>query len=630
MQVLTKSAATQPIRAGIHVIYYGSAALLPVLVLVIWCFWPAGTLRVPIVFEQDALFSSVYARAFMDQGWASIPRLGAPFSHNLFLFPQNAHLDYGMAGLIAYAFQDFGIGMNLGWLIKTGLAALLATWSFRQLKLTRATAWCAGVLYGLLPYGLFRNVLHFNLSHWLVPVLAVAALLMLQDSFGHLPRWKRGLLIGACVLAGFNDPYAAFFACFLFAVVAVLLLAQTRVRQALAPLLCILLMVGCGILNTIPAILALKDAPLARQAHGERTAVEQADQHALYLRNLLLPVEEHPVDFIRNGMYTLHKEYKPQFDTRTSHLGAFGAVGFLILLGAALFRLALPKDAPVPPFLARLLPACALCLACVLLGTAGGFGSLLMLGFDLIRCYNRVSVYIAFFSFFATAAALDLLVLRLQGKGRAGGIALSAALPICIVLAGIADQVGAAPNAAYLRNTSSKSFHDVKSLVGAMESRLDTGAMIYTLPNRDFAYQTDIHSYYRLLMPYLLSGDLRFSYAPLVAHDKVRTWQAGLHENPPEQFIQALVIAGFDGILIDRQAYRDTDHAEYQAFVKVLKELGPEMALLSESGDFAFYDLSGERRRLMAELGADTYKRLQRESLDSPHPRDMPASVVVD
>ena len=94
-------------------------------------------------------------------------------------------------------------------------------------------------------------------------------------------------------------------------------------------------------------------------------------------------------------------------------MGVLGSAGFLFLLGYLLFR---PRET-APPHLAHPFPLLThlsvLNLAAVLLATIGGFGSLFaLLVWAQIRGYNRIIVYIAFFSIFALCLLFDYTAQR--------------------------------------------------------------------------------------------------------------------------------------------------------------------------------------------------------------------------
>src|SRR5207302_515103 len=125
-------------------------------------------------------------------------------------------------------------------------------------------------------------------------------------------------------------------------------------------------------------------------------------------------------------------------------LGILGSIGFLLLVGGLFSR------KRVAPNMGRIVDPSypgvreglgALNAAALLLGTTGGLGSLfsLLVG-PWIRGYNRISIYIAFFAFFALALALEGLVRRCPASWKLKLVVH--ALLGGLLLAGVWDQTG--------------------------------------------------------------------------------------------------------------------------------------------------------------------------------------------
>jgi len=128
-----------------------------------------------------------------------------------------------------------------------------------------------------------------------------------------------------------------------------------------------------------------------------------AETYGLKISALLFPVRNHRLVPLRDfrTRYTL-TTVPGVNENDCSTLGTVGAIGFLLLTGQLLFlrrtgsRFALLDALSV------------LSAVAVLVGTISGFGAIFnYLLFDWIRAYNRISIYIAFCSFFAAAWLLE-------------------------------------------------------------------------------------------------------------------------------------------------------------------------------------------------------------------------------
>src|SRR5262249_50033436 len=118
-------------------------------------------------------------------------------------------------------------------------------------------------------------------------------------------------------------------------------------------------------------------------------------------------------------------------------------------------------------------------LGAVLIGTIGGFGilfSLLVTGW--IRAYNRINVFIAFFSLCGAALALTPLVRRLSG--RASGAWLCSFGLAAVLSLGIWDQTSPEMVPDYPRLSAGR--QSDMSFVRNLEAGLTPGAMVFQIP----------------------------------------------------------------------------------------------------------------------------------------------------
>src|SRR4029434_9149160 len=115
---------------------------------------------------------------------------------------------------------------------------------------------CAGTLFALSPYALYRNIDHFSLVIYLVPFACTAALLLASWRPPASAIWQgcAGLLAG-CVLLGFNYVYYAFFGCFCIGIAALVgYLAHRDARILCEGCMRIVLIAGSTLLNLAPSL----------------------------------------------------------------------------------------------------------------------------------------------------------------------------------------------------------------------------------------------------------------------------------------------------------------------------------------------------------------------------------------
>ena len=374
-------------------------------------------------------------------------------------------------------------------------------------------------------------------------------------------------------------------------------------RRRLGPL------VGAGLLIgvVVAAVLAnLAPKLLYDLRHGPNPAAVPRDPieseiYGLRIAQLLAPIEGHRLPGLARLRAALGEKLPTLLHKDEAYhpaLGAVASVGFLLLLGRFLAR----RSSAWPKALDGL---ALLNLAALLLAVTGGLGTVFnLLVSPMIRCYNRMSIFIACFALFALALLWEGLRTRLPAFRHrlAGQVALG-----LVLVAGILDQTRPAfvPPYAWLR----EAFASDADFVGGIEAALPGHAMVYQLPSTEFP-----EARYDQLRPYLHSQRLRWSFGTMKGRrgDRWRNWAAA---QPPEELVVTLARAGFAGIHVNRAAYADRG-ADVEA--RLARVLGAGPSVVSRDGDHLFFGLAGYADRLRSRYTAAEWTKLRREALEPP------------
>ena len=212
------------------------------------------------------------------------------------------------------------------------------------------------------------------------------------------------MLLG-CAAQGLSYIYYSFFSCVLLGAAGLLGWLRTRrlatLRLAAAGVALIVLGTAVGL---APSLLYWHEH--GRNPDLQYKLVLEADLFALKIRHLLVPIPDHPFAPFRALAAAAAAGFLGDNENAMGRLGTVGSLGFLGLLGHAVGSAA----GLVRGERRRLAAAAALTLVCLLLAQVGGFGSLfsLLVSPD-IRAYNRIVVFIAFFSLLAAGLAFEHL-----------------------------------------------------------------------------------------------------------------------------------------------------------------------------------------------------------------------------
>lgn len=568
---------------------YGTAVLSCIL-LMVWIFdLCRADLAVPFVYEWDSLVTAMTIKGMLDNGWyLNNPYLGMPFGMNLYDFPVTDHVQFVVIKLMSLFISDYGKLLNLYFLLSYPLTVITALFTFRYFGVSYFSAGAGAILFAFLPYHILRGELHlYFATYYLVPLTLLTVLWVSEKNLfftahngkTRLSVTKEGwwaLLI--CALSSAHY-YYAFFACFFFIITG----AYTSFRkQSLAALLSALILTGVLLVGV-----AVNLSPMLtyQYQHGKHKVVSDrnigdAEVYGLKLAQLVLPVSEHRITALRDlrAYYDSHTPLNSDTENKMAALGLVGAAGLISSLAYVLFR----RTASASPLFHNL---SVLNVSALLLATIGGIGSLVaFLISPVIRGYNRLSLYIGFFSLFCVAILLDRLLLRYSGSR--GKKAMIAATVIISTICGVYDQ-----NPPFHPARYQTEYYIHRDFVKQVENVLPPQSMVFQLPYVPFPASPPVHGMqdYDHLRPYLHSQTVRWSYGAM--RDRIGdTWQRDVASQPVHTMLEQLAQAGFAGIYLNRTGYGDHGLALEQA---LSARLGPP-TVISNDGNLALYALAGK------------------------------------
>ncbi|MGH3079809.1 MAG: hypothetical protein ACRDNH_01555 [Gaiellaceae bacterium] len=538
--------------------------------------WNAD-LRVPFTYTGDGTLNLFFVKNVLENAWYfENSRVGAPSGLELYDYPviNGETLNLLLFRVLGIGTGDPALVLNLFFLLTFPLAALTSFIVLRRLAVSRGIALVISVLYALLPYHFMRGEAHvFLVAYYAAPLGAYLAIAVFRGDrlFGG---WRPTLITAALcavVATASGSGYYAVFTVVLVIVAAVLRFVASREREAL--------IAGGAVVAAITAVFLLQLAPtlVYRAVNGSNDEVArrywfETENYSLRLTNLVLPVDGHRIGAFA-GRKAEYVEKVPQNEARAATLGIVASVGFLWLVGVALAAVA---GAGRRYDLGLHAGLGALTLASVLLASTGGFATLIAVVWPQIRAWNRISVFIAFFSFVAVAVILSRIERRLRAFG-------FAALLAAVLAIGLFDQTSKAFVPPY--DATEASWRANETFFPLLEKRLSEEAMVVYLPHEPFPEpEPGRLGLYEPAKAYLHTKDLRWSWGAM--RGRQADWLGELAGRPASEVIAAARERGFTGLLVDRLAYPD----DGAGITSELRVLGGE-ALRSGDGRFLFYRL---------------------------------------
>jgi phosphoglycerol transferase len=576
--------------------------------------------RVPFIYHGDAMFYSMIIKGMRDNGWhLTNGFIGMPWGTNLrdFPIPDNFHLL--MLKLATVFTADHALILNLFFVLTFPLTTITAFYVFRRFQISVFPALLGSLLYTFTPFHLSRSENHLMYSAYYVVPLIVLVILWVCAASGNDAREDQQQmrlsfrnpklifsLIVCLLIASTGGVYYSFFACYLLLIVGIVQsITLKHIRHFVLPGVLIFVIFATMAANLSPSI--FYQHKYGKTDTATRVASE-AETYGLKIAQLLLPLSGHRVAFLaqlKDGY-----NYNPLVtENDDSTLGLIGSIGFLTLLGWLLAR-GLNITRHEGDAVGRLLSHLSvLNISALLLGTIGGFSALFALLISPnIRAFNRISVYVSFFAFFAVALLLDRASRRYflkRGLPLAFGV-----MVILLTTFGVLDQSSKrfVPNYVAVQP---EYLNDAK-FISSIEASLPAGAMIFQFPVKRFPETGPIErvSDYDLFKGYLHSKQLRWSYGAMRGREG-DVWQASIIAKPIPEMIEAIAFTGFEGIYIDRFGYADNA-------AKLEKELGSILGaspLVSQNERLSFFNLSAYQQKLREKFSARELAAKREEAL---------------
>lgn len=570
------------------------------IIILIWAMRIWGRdLGIPFIYNGDALAASVLIKSIIDKGWyLSNDYVGAPFALDWHDYPITDSFHFLLIKILSiFSFlsltSGYGLVTNLFFLLGFPLTTLTSFYVFKQLKISNGLSVVFSILYAFQPYHFYRGASHLFLSgYYMVPLATLIVLWIWSDgSIFFAKDEKTGLYrlnlktsqsiftFIVCVITGSTGVYYAFFSCFFAVVAGASKFLQERVKYSLVSALIIVTLISSSVLlNVAPSLVYWHN-------HGSNPEIAarqplEADVFGLKTVHLILPVDNHRIPWLRDikEKYT-NANFPLNTENTFASLGIIGSLGFLGLLALPLFGL-LSQNYPSKIF--NYLST--LNLSAVLLASIGGFGSLFNLFVSpQIRAYNRISIFIAFFSLLAVAMFIEKNITR-SSLIKKRGISLVLVLILSI---GIIDQTPKFFAPSY-KNIKEK-FRSDKIFVKGIEKQLLPNSMVFQLPYVGFpeaeSPSPNQPDAYALFRGYLQSEDLKWSFGAMRGRNG--NWHEWVSKKPLDELLTIISAVGFKGIHIDRTGYLDTAK---QIEAELKQKLGIE-PLASPMGDFVFFNM---------------------------------------
>ena len=282
-----------------------------------------------------------------------------------------------------------------------------------------------------------------------------------------------------------------------------------------------------------------------------KTAAE-AEYYGLKIRSMFLPHEENALP----GLAAWAKKNKAaEFPFENENVsvrqGLVGSIGFILSLLISLQILKIKSRNT--NLRKQLIFLASINIFTLLMVTVGGFGAIFnLLIKEDIRCYNRFSVYISFFSL----AILGIIMGGFLYNTKRRFINWSLFLSIFAV--SLYDQLLGSKMITRQYKENSRNYNTDKAFFKCLAALYPEGGYVIQFPLTGFPLSTRHENMdsYNHARPYIHSdANMRYSWPSFSnAH---RSWQNHIESLKENDLVEAVTMSGFNVALIDKFGYRD-------------------------------------------------------------------------
>jgi phosphoglycerol transferase len=583
-----------------YLIGYGIAFLLPLVIFSALNDFEVPLISFPLKYAGDYLeFISLVKAMIPDSGGAiNAPVEGVSYSlTNIYSYNFFAFFVY----LVHFLTSDPVAITNIYYIFTFSLTSISFVFLSRYFSIPFSIAIPISILYSFIPFHYMRNTGHLmEMSYYFVPLQVLIIFwfwsrntpFFSKTSYSISLWGKKDIFIYLVILLLLpTSAYYMFMFFFLTSIAAIS--SSINNRCNIKPIL------GILFLSVLIAVSLYKtrliDVVYQEYNPEYKSAVESVnkpllgyipgdvEKYALKVTHMLLPVDKHRIDFLKNIKEEYNKHHTPINENRDSSLGIVGSLAFLALL----FRILLVNKRRFD--LSTKLSI--LVIFSVLLATYGGISSFIHTISTLIfsqefplvqaRAYNRIIVFIACFCFLYIALTMKSFFYRYKMP--------VSILALILMLFGLFDQTTEEANFNSMARVYMRKYLEYKDFFKEIDNQAQAGSRVFMLP---FIVRHNNFSGWKIwynepLRAYIHSDKIAWSYGGHIGSSQVN-WYGQVANYPAKKLIQEISNLNFFGILVDKNGY-SLDEAE--KLHKELVDAGAYQLLQSADNRYEYYSI---------------------------------------
>ncbi|MDD6057930.1 MAG: hypothetical protein PUB98_06700 [Clostridiales bacterium] len=568
--------------------------------------------RIPIVYNGgDGVGALITIRkAIEGKGFFDFDFFSAPYGEAL--YSQDYFFPYLIVKLITLFTSDVGIAANLFWISTYVLTAISMYIFLKRLGCSWTTILVGSTLYNFLPYHYFRLEHFWLMGCYTIPLVGYMVLEILEERIGETSSRQKKikwlLRFVFALLIGLNGLYYAVFSMMVLTIALFYSLVYKKRYQSIKQYLtdCFGIVLPIIVLYAMPIVLwGTKELS---NISSDRN-ISQINSYGLNLALLFLPIPGHRLQALSDFTEYCYEHMYIYTENFTESLGIVMSVGVIV---AVLFAF---KKACSERCQERIRDFGILILVIFIVATIGGLDNFIAIFISAsIRCYNRLSIFIALFAIGVVCLLLDKVRLFFQKRKRHyffWGICAA------VTIIGVLDVTS--PNFSvyetydvykrdyvYPYSTIEQEYDNDVDFFEKINKQLDEEKMLFIAP-----YNADItkfgeEGYFSRLKIYMLQPEIRISTS--LYDKKYEEWWMKISEADMEIQMKIMAVLGYSGILIDESSFSGQN--DIDSYIESIADYVDENSkIISANNNLSFYSIKEWKNEFLSQYSRENVEK---------------------
>ena len=330
------------------------------------------------------------------------------------------------------------------------------------------------------------------------------------------------------------------------------------------------------------------------------------ERYALKVAALFFPVQGHRIKALADFTEYYSEVFNLTNENCTVILGIIMSIGLVLSLLGVFCKSLYKTDHELVKCMGQIN------IVIILIACQGGLAAYIgIFVTTAIRCFNRMSIFIALASLTVICISLENAIVHWKIKRYMELAGISA-----LTLFGIWDQTSAeyATYSLYTADKISyewsydekeKDYYSLKNYFADIKQLVGEDAIIYMLPREPY-YGPD-NKPFAAIKSYVCSDGLRWSYSE---------WNAGykkyfkkVEETGVESLLNTISVLDMSGVFVDSQSYSTEE--EFSDVCQEIEILTGEKPVIDESGELYFYDIVNYKNELLENYSTEQLQRMR-------------------